>query len=795
MKTLIWDSESDSLEQFLGLAGKYVDIDLFEDVEDLVTEVDEGDLLIFDLDFERKKLEKKLKALKKLKINFNLVFITSKMSSKEIAKHQKSKLGGDVYLKCPVDERVLISVLEPLLGEKLSVGLLDKQKQVLSEHEERLDVDESAMETSGMLDEVFRETLGEVPESSEALKEIEELEKKDGDDALHASEGVSEGTYPDLDLSAMEGEQSGDTEVQIDEEPEMAIDDKELDLESASELEVGDSDESGLDLSLDDDSGMELGDGTEELGLDLAGSDEQLVIEEDNGLELGEDSDDGLELSSDSDDSLELGNDDLSDALDLGQEMDESQDLSLSEDMDAGMDLDLGADELISAEDADLGIEADEAELSLSDDLGEDISSDVDLSSLELSDEEEAIEFGDGSQEVDLSEDAAAAELNFNDDIEELEDLSFGAQEPEQETEQEPEQTHNEFKVNTEPGFDMPEDELSLSDDDLFNQGSEDSLSADSLPDAPELNSSGTSNEMSDDALEKLAEIEKMMAFDENEPSSDIDIVNQLNSEEEDFDPTQESSDSSATQVFTYDAQMEPAEDNYLAEQTPSNSDFSLSGNKTIDEQKGILESHDNEFSRLGETIKHLRQDRQALLDKVAQLEDKISNDKSDFSTLQAELEEKRIEISLINKRRVKQLDELRYRVELADEKKSILEEKNKRLEQENEKLRKKTSVDLNKIKNRERELENKLELLKADTELQIRNRDFKILELKRKIDTLEFDMESIQVKEKKTVDNKYAMEERMERVINTLRRAIGELEEDEAPLRDIKNLKKSLDV
>ena len=55
--------------------------------------------------------------------------------------------------------------------------------------------------------------------------------------------------------------------------------------------------------------------------------------------------------------------------------------------------------------------------------------------------------------------------------------------------------------------------------------------------------------------------------------------------------------------------------------------------------------------------------------------------------------------------------------------------------------------------------------------------------------------MESIQLKEKKTVDNKYAMEERMERVINTLRRAIGELEEDDMPLRDLQKLKKNLDV
>jgi hypothetical protein len=39
------------------------------------------------------------------------------------------------------------------------------------------------------------------------------------------------------------------------------------------------------------------------------------------------------------------------------------------------------------------------------------------------------------------------------------------------------------------------------------------------------------------------------------------------------------------------------------------------------------------------------------------------------------------------------------------------------------------------------------------------------------------------------------SMEERMERVINTLRRAIGDLEEEDAPLRNIEKIKNNLDV
>ena len=85
--------------------------------------------------------------------------------------------------------------------------------------------------------------------------------------------------------------------------------------------------------------------------------------------------------------------------------------------------------------------------------------------------------------------------------------------------------------------------------------------------------------------------------------------------------------------------------------------------------------------------------------------------------------------------------------------------------------------------------------MLRNDADLQIRNRDQKILELKRKIDTLEFDLDSMQNQGKKMVNNKYELEEKMEKVIKTLRTAIGDLEDDNGLVRPIDNIKKNLDV
>ncbi|MEX0798861.1 MAG: hypothetical protein WD025_05425, partial [Bacteriovoracaceae bacterium] len=423
----------------------------------------------------------------------------------------------------------------------------------------------------------------------------------------------------------------------------------------------------------------------------------------------------------------------------------------------------------------------------------------------------------DDGESLDLSQDDGEA-LDLSEDDGALDELSFGNEEEDAEQALAPEETS--ASLDAPQGNDLDFDQLSdepsdeLSDEDLFGSGED--LSADSLPESPSFKESNQPG-MSASAAEKLAEIEEMMKEDQvSVPQEEVmestgeinlgalkaestegkttspDLATQIDLDEPDYDPTLEEGPA---------LKAENDFENYLEQSNPRprsrESQHASSGDskRTLTEQREVLDSHDDEFMRLGETIRHLRQDREDLLDKVSELEQKLENEKNDFTGLKAELDEKRIELSLHNKRRSKQVEELKYQLEISDEKKMILEERNRRLEAENEKLRKKATIDLSKIKGRESELENKLELLKADSDLQIRNRDLKILELKRKIDTLEFDIESIQTKEKKTVDKNYEKEERMERVINTLRRAIGELEEDELPLRNLDKIKKNLDV
>jgi len=70
-----------------------------------------------------------------------------------------------------------------------------------------------------------------------------------------------------------------------------------------------------------------------------------------------------------------------------------------------------------------------------------------------------------------------------------------------------------------------------------------------------------------------------------------------------------------------------------------------------------------------------------------------------------------------------------------------------------------------------------------------------KILELKRKIDAMEFDMESYTMQEKKSVESRYELEDKLGKAIKTLRSAISVLEDDSDRSKAIDALKKNIEM
>ena len=508
---------------------------------------------------------------------------------------------------------------------------------------------------------------------------------------------------------------------------------------SSEEIDLGDSmTDKDQELSLDD-----LG----ELEIDNTGNQETSTLEEE-----------GFELSLDS--SAEL---DLADPDELPPDLGE---------LDGGMDL------------------------SLDDSLGdEDLTKTSNKKRTELEDDIPSLDFGAAdSADADLSKDA----MDKLKEIDALMDLDAS-------------------QSNIRLGSDSDElslggDDLSLGGDDLSLGGDDLSLGGDDLSlGGDDLNFSGEELSFGDEAS-----IETDVSVDLNsndslslEADTDSDLDKPLVSDDLDLDSINFSSDEveikedkskkkpkdfikevkASSEVK--EPQQRPApgtEINDVREANP------YQGNVGKD-LNDIKVAYSAEMERMQATLSNLRTDREELLGKIDKLEeDKLTQNRYVLN-MRAELDEKKIELSIIRKKLNDEITELKDRLKVYDEKKLIIEEKNKILMMEMEKVAQKNKVDLKRVQMRERELEQKLELLKADSETQIRHRDLKILELKRKIDSMEFDMESITVQEKRSVESRFELEDKLDKAIKTLRSAINVLEEESDKSNVLEALKKNIDM
>ena len=435
---------------------------------------------------------------------------------------------------------------------------------------------------------------------------------------------------------------------------------------------------------------------------------------------------------------------------------------------DDGLELSLSEEEALDLGDADLVEEDADSEAYGELSLGEE--------------EEESFSLSDDSNDEVMEN---IGELSFEDEVtpelpvaEEALDLS-------------------DLELGGEGGLDLSGDlsedvGLSLSDD-LPDLAEDDGLSL-SLDDALSLDA-GLEGDLSDDAKEKLKEIDAIMDFD----ASQVSIQNTLKSDDEaeSLDEPLVSDDLNLDSLNFGSDEIEEVSVAAPKEEKPKKAK-KVKETKERDlgeDLKEISGAYSGEMERMQATISNLRSDREELLAKIQKLEeDKVLHGRQTL-TMRAELDEKKIELTIIRKKLNEEVNELKDRLKLFDEKRLILEEKNRILTQELDKAAQKNKIDVKKVQMRERELEQRLELLKADAETQIRNRDLKILELKRKIDAMEFDMESISTQEKRSVESRYELEDKLEKAIKTLRSAITVLEDESDRNNALEALKKNIDM
>lgn len=348
---------------------------------------------------------------------------------------------------------------------------------------------------------------------------------------------------------------------------------------------------------------------------------------------------------------------------------------------------------------------------------------------------------------------------------------------------------------------DAPLEELSLGGDDLsaLTPSDEEGLSLNFGSDDGGL-SLGEEDDLSNDAKAKLKEIDAIMDLDASQvnisaaaslkASENLDeplVSEDLNLDSLNFGAEDENTEEEITVVkeVPKKKKKEAAEDKVSARESR---DIGA-------DLKEISGAYSGEMERMQATISNLRADREELLAKITKLEEEKVLQGRGALSMRAELDERKIELTIIRKKLNEEINELKDRIKLFDEKRLILEEKNRILMQELDKAAQKNKIDVKKVQMRERELEQRLELLKSDAETQIRNRDLKILELKRKIDAMEFDMESITTQEKRSVESRYELEDKLEKAIKTLRGAISVLEEESDRTNALDALKKNIDM
>lgn len=442
----------------------------------------------------------------------------------------------------------------------------------------------------------------------------------------------------------------------------------------------------------------------------------------------------------------------------------------------------------------------------------------------------------------DESDDMFSLDDSLSDD-DSFEDFSLGEDLSE-------EASFEDFSLND----DLETDE-SLEDEDLFamsGSGDESNAFTDPLKDYPSPEMQIDSEDLTEDVKAKLKEIDAIMeedatiaAINVNQVSEEENLDNptddELNldsfnldeatEEEEPLDlntaeELEEEIPLASEEMFTLEDEI-PVSEEHVADESLVG-DLNLSGldlgesvleeeepapvpvatapkKKKRKESQEVVESsasleeishaYTGEMERTQATIANLRADRDDLLKRIDLLEEeKLLSQRNNLS-LRAELDEKKIELTIIRKKLNDEINELKDKIRLYEEKVLILEEKNKQLHQEVDTVGQKNKIDIKRVMLRERELEQKLELLKADAETQIRNRDLKILELKRKVDAMEFDMESISQQEKKTLESRFELEDKLDKAIRTLRTAISTLEEDGNRSSTLEAIKKNIEM
>ncbi|PIP91804.1 MAG: hypothetical protein COW01_12280 [Bdellovibrionales bacterium CG12_big_fil_rev_8_21_14_0_65_38_15] len=715
-----------------------VDVVLADTLDGLESEIeDERCIFFIDLDFDKKYCEKVNQELFEHE-NIRRVIISSGMRLKDLKKHQKGKFAAHGYLLKPLTLEIINGVLNDY---ELSDYILDHQLDG-----EEVDVDEVDLtHFSGA-----NPTIKEFGFNPEVKAEIDKHSAKNADEFESKLNKTIQATFDDVFSSSPDDEEALNFDTDDGDDLDFGdegIPDFQDEVDDIPTLEVNLDSSADEDLSAGFKDGLSPDDGTGEFEIDTTLLDQDEINIEDEIEEVTMASNDDLDID---DDGLEF-DDEAEAELDEGAlEFDAPDSVSGNQKTDA---LDLGASD--DAGGFELGDDDVSIDLGSDDlDLGEDV--DVDLDEVDS-----AIE---ATGQLDLGNSGGDLEFDNADELSGDAEIEFGGNDTDA-GDLDLDENTNPTIVST--SSNIQANALNLDDDDMAEFSSQEPLTEEAT---------STNSENFDlSSKEEIDDEDSFSLDDEPEEATSSELA--FGSDDDELNDDISSEETSPTMVAP------PQELSFGSDDMTSENFASARSSASLDEplpRGQVLESLGQpELLRLQATIKQLREERSGMIGQMDDLKSRVRLLEQDKLTLKAELEESKIEINILKKRHSEENEETKHRNRVLVERKAFFEEKAKTLQKEFDRLSQKIRIDFNKVKQREKELESQLELVTMDTQSQVKSRDMKILELKRKIDSLEFNMENATIREQKSREDKVKLEERLGKIMKTLRGSIQLLEDD----------------
>lgn len=596
-------------------------------------------------------------------------------------------------------------------------------------------------------------------------------------DLTDSNDASTESSEDEISFNLMDNDQDSPTETQIDSEvidKTKSSDDEFLDSLEDNDSEL-DTNEDNLLFEMTTDDGVDNQE-SESLsdGFELESDDSDIILDDisdENDIDFSVESDNSIEEENSSSDKsnnaqleVELG-DDLDElSLDSSFTPSEGGDAVEHGDQDSGLDLSFENNENLSFESA-----LDEENEGSFDEVSEDkviapipnlgiddeLSSDTEEKYKKLEEEVDSSNAddlvisnvpsidGDSTQEIKLPEVEEEATAEHEMSLDELNDVS---------TEE----------VAPLTSDDSPMQEFSY------------------RPPEELVNSSVSESEVSTKAVSS-SETGTMQLDIEAEVEDKLDSSLSVEDGEEDIQTDLATGvDSTATVTYVNNEEL-VAEHKKQNEATLKSSESQI--DSSIDELAPVMDFkinfNENDLLRSQVTLRRLREERDVLLAKIDELEDVKRELERDAVGVKAHNDELNIELTIARKRFQDEIEELKVKSKYNEEKRLFTEEKLSQYQKEFDRLSDKVRIDFGKVKHREKELESKLELMTMDSAAQIETRDNKIMELKRRIDTLEFNVENLALKEQKLKEEKVILEERLGKMMKSLRSSIQVLEHD----------------